>query len=122
MVKCVKGRTPLGAPWDSIDYRGAVAIFAFRGEESEGRLSVVKVVIFVFGENKALYYHQKLVKGLGWDVLAYGECLEDTVEGALETLRLYERKAREGAYKLVDKRVKPGYEELFKEALTPSSK
>jgi len=124
LVKCVKGRTPLGAPWDSIDYEGAVAVFAFKGEvEHEGPIEFAsQLVILVFGEDKALYYRQEVLKGLGWDILSYSKCYEDAFNNILEMLRFYERKAREGAYKLVDKRVKPGYEELFKEALTPSSK
>jgi len=114
VVRCVERRGPDGVPRDVIDYRGAVAIFAFKGEEEHyGRLVLVQVVLLVFGENKALLYRQEVVKGLGWDVLAYGKCYEDTVDSILEMLKFYMSKAREGMYELVGKRIKPGYENLF---------
>jgi len=121
VVECVERRDPYGIPRDVIDDEGAIAVFAFKGEmEQAGPIDYMyQLVILVFGEDKALYYRQEVVKGLGWDVLYYSKCYEDSVERIIDMLRFYMRKAEEGVYELIDKRIMPGYESLFKDRAPP---
>jgi len=115
VVRCVERRDPSGVPHDLIDFDGAIAVFAFKGEvEHTGPIDyALQLIILVFGEDKALYYRQEVVKGLGWDVLYYSKCYEDSTESILDMLRFYAMKVKEGMYELVDMRIKPGYENLF---------
>ena len=117
MVKCISRRDPSGIPLDLVDYKGVVAVFAFKSEvEQAGEVDFIhQLVVLVFGKRKALYYHHVAIKGLGWDMLSYGRCYEDTVDSLLERLKFYMGKVREGVYELIDKRVMPGYESLFKD-------
>ena len=115
MVRCISRRDPSGIPLDLVDYKGAVAVFAFKSEvEHAGEVDFIhQLVVLVFGKRKALYYHHVAIKGLGWDMLSYGRCYEDTVDSLIEMLKFYMGKVKEGMYELVDVRIKPGYESLF---------
>lgn len=114
-MECINRRGSDGLPHDLVDFDGAVAVFVFKGmTENEGPVDwAFQLVILVFGVDKALYYHVLMLKGLGYDMLSYSKCYEDTVDNVLSMLRFYMRKVEEGMYDLIDRRVMPGYEDLF---------
>jgi len=50
VVKCISRRDPSGIPLDLVDYKGAVAVFAFKSEvEHAGEVDFIHQLVWLLG-------------------------------------------------------------------------